>query len=42
MFWFSGQEAYGILSPGPGIEPTPPALESEGLKIRLSGKSPKY
>ena len=42
MFWFSGHKTYGILSPGPGIEPPPPALESEALKIRLLGKSPKY
>ena len=29
MFWGFGGEACGILAPQPGIEPTPPALESE-------------
>ena len=29
MFWFYGCEAYGILVPCPGFEPTPPALEGE-------------
>ena len=24
MFWFFGQEAYGIQAPQPGIEPAPP------------------
>ena len=29
MFWFFGHEVYDrILVPQPGIEPTPPALES--------------
>ena len=32
MFWFFGQETCGILSPRPGIEPAPLALEGEVLK----------
>ena len=31
MFWFFGQEAYGILAPRPGIEPTPAVVEGEIL-----------
>ena len=27
MFWFFGQEACGILSSWPGIQPVPPVLE---------------
>ena len=27
MFWFFGRETCGILAPGPGIEPAPPASE---------------
>ena len=34
MFWFFGHKAGGILAPQPGIEPTPPALESEVLTTR--------
>ena len=29
MFWFPGHEASGILTPWPGIEPKPPALEGK-------------
>ena len=29
MFFFFGPEACGILVPGSGIKPTPPALEGE-------------
>ena len=39
MFWFFGPEACGILAPRPGIEPTPPALDSEVLTTGLPGKS---
>ena len=42
MFWFFGREAYGILAPRPGIEPTPPALEGEVLTTGPPGKSPSY
>ena len=35
MFWFFGREARGILAPWLGIEPTPPALESEVLTTGL-------
>ena len=31
MFWFFGEEAWGILVPQPGIKPTPPALEGKVL-----------
>ena len=31
-FLILGQEACGILAPGPGIKPTPPALEGEVKK----------
>ena len=37
MFWIFGWEAWGILSPGPGIGPE---LKSEILTIRQSGKTP--
>ena len=40
MFWFFGHEACGNLSPQPGIEPTPPALESKVLTTGPPGKSP--
>ena len=39
MFWFFGQEACGILAPGPGIKPTPPSLEGKVLTTGLPGKS---
>ena len=38
MFWFFGQETYGILAPQPGIEPTPSALEGKALTSGLPGK----
>ena len=41
MFWFFGREAYGILAPQPGIEPTPPALEGEVLTTGPPEKSPR-
>ena len=41
-FVFLGQEAYGILIPQPGIKPTPPALEGEGLTPGSPGKSLKF
>ena len=31
MFWFFGHKAFGILAPGLGIEPTPPASEGKVL-----------
>ena len=31
LFFSSGHEAYGILAPRPGIEPTTPVLEAEVL-----------
>ena len=34
-----GHEACGILAPWPGIKPTPPALEGEGLGTGPSEKS---
>ena len=40
MFCFFGHETCGILAPRPGIEPAPPALESEVLTTGLLGKSP--
>ena len=40
-FQFFGNEAYGILAPQPGIEPTPPALEGEILTTGPAGKSRK-
>ena len=39
MFWFSDSETYGILAPHSGIEPTPPALESQVLATGPPGKS---
>ena len=39
MFWFFGHEAYGILTPQPGMEPTPPALEGEALTTGPPGRS---
>ena len=42
LFFFLGQEAYGILIPQPGIKPTPPALEGEGLTPGSPGKSLKF
>ena len=39
MFWFFGCEACGILVPGPGIKPVPPALQGEVLTTGLPGKS---
>ena len=41
MFWFFGREAYGILAPRPGMEPSPPALEGEVLTTGPQGKSPE-
>ena len=41
MFWFFGQEACGILTPWPGIEPAPPALAGEVLTIGPPGKPPR-
>ena len=39
LFFFFGHKAHEILAPGPGIEPTSPALEDEVLTTRLPGKS---
>ena len=38
FFWVC--EACGILTPRPGIEPAPPALEGEVLTTGLPGKFP--
>ena len=38
MFWLFGHETCGILVPQPGIEPPPPALESEILTTGPSGE----
>ena len=35
MFWLFGPKACGILTPWPGMEPTPPALEGEVLTTGL-------
>ena len=42
MFWVFGRKACRILVPRPGIEPTPPALESKVLTTGLPGKSPTF
>ena len=39
MFWFFGQEAYGILVTWPGVEPTRPALEGKVLFTEPPGRS---
>ena len=39
MFWFFGPEACAILASWPGMEPTPPTLQGEGLTTGSSGKS---
>ena len=41
MFLFSGQEACGILTPWPGIEPALPALEGELSATGSLWKSPE-
>ena len=42
MLWFFGHEAYGILAPQSGMEPTPPALEGEVLTTGSAAKSLKH
>ena len=39
MLWYFGHQAYRILAPQPGIEPTPPALEGEVLTTGPPGQS---
>ena len=39
VVFFSGLEPCGILTPQPGIEPTPPALKGEILTTGPSGKT---
>ena len=39
MFWFFGPKACVILASWPGMEPTPPTLQGEGLTTGPSGKS---
>ena len=39
MFCFFGHEACGVLAPQPGIEPSPPALESKVLTTGWPEKS---
>ena len=41
MFWFSGQEACGVLGPWPEIEPAPSALEGKALTTGPPGNSHK-
>ena len=40
MFSFLGHKAYGILTPQPGIKPTPPALEGKVFTTGPLVKSP--
>ena len=40
LFWFFGREACGMLTPRPGIEPNPPALEGKALTTGFPGKPP--
>ena len=42
MFWFFGRQACNILTPWPGIKPTPPALEDKVLTTGPPGKSHSY
>ena len=42
MFWFFGSEAWGILVPQLGIEPTPLALKGEVSTTGLPVKLPLY
>ena len=42
MFWFFGLVACGILSPWPGIEPAPLALEGKVFTTGPPGKSPWF
>ena len=39
MLWVFGLNAYGILAPGVGIKPAPPALKGEMLTTEPPGKS---
>ena len=39
MSWFFGPEAWEILAPWPGTEPTPFAVEGEVLTTGSPGKS---
>ena len=39
ILWLFGCEARGALATGPGIEPTPPALEGKVLTTGPPGKS---
>ena len=41
MLWFFGPEAYGILTPQPGIKPPSYALKGKVLTIGPPGKSCK-
>ena len=38
MFWFFGHEACWILTPWPGIQSVPPALEGKVLTTGLPGE----
>ena len=42
MFWFFGHKACGMLSPQPGIELAPPALEGKVLTTGPRGQSQTY
>jgi len=39
MLWSFGLQAYEILAPQPGTEPTPPVLEGDALTTGQPGKS---
>ena len=41
VFFFFGNKSCGILTPQPGIKPTPPALEGEALTTQPPMKSPQ-
>ena len=40
VFWLFGHKAYGIFAPKPGVEPAPPAVESEVLTTGPPGRAP--
>ena len=40
MFWFFGHKGYGNLTPRPGIEPVPLALEAKCKPLDHHGRPP--
>ena len=42
MFWVFDHKACGILTPRPGIEPTPPALGDDVLTAGRQGSPPNH